>query len=122
MELKDLNDKERLALVALIEAILESDAAVSDAELDKLDAVVEKIGEELYEETAEAVSDRFQSEESLRAFLPEITRQEARELIFGTALDTALSDSIDTYEGDLLDWLAKTWEISIAAEDPSTMS
>jgi len=118
VELKDLNDNERLALVALIEAILESDAAVSDAELDQLDAVVDEIGDELYEDTAEAVSERFQSEESLREFLPEITRQDARELIYGTVLETALSDSLDSHEGGLLGWLAQIWGIDISAEAP----
>lgn len=122
MELQDLDHDERLALVALLEIVIDADAEVSDAELEILDEISEEIGEELYEDTADEVDRRFQDEEALRAFLPSITRQEAREVIFGTVLDAALVDAVNGAEGDLLTWLAKAWNVSVETEDPEAES
>lgn len=118
MELKDLNDDERLALVAILELVLDADAQMSDEEMDKLDAVAAELGDDVYDATVDEVDRRFAGEESLRAFLPTILRPEARELIYGTVLDAAISDTVDSSEGDFLDWLAQTWNISVETEAP----
>ena len=120
MELKDLNDDERLALVALVEVVVDSDAEVSDEELDKLDDLTEEIGVDLYEETADEVDRRFEDEDALRAFLPTIVRQDARDLIYGTVLETVLVDAIDAHENDLLTWLAKTWDVTVQTGEPES--
>lgn len=118
MELEDLNEQERLALVALLELIIDSDAEVGDEELEVLDTISNEIGDEVYEDTADEVDRRFKSEDDLRAFLPTLKRQEARELIFGTILNAALADCVSRYEGDLLSWLAGVWDIKVETEEP----
>ena len=98
MELRDLSHEERLALVALLEVVLESDRAVSDGEVADIDQVVGELGREEYERLVVEVDQRFPTEDELRVFLPSITRQDARELIYGTVLDTAIEDAVDARE------------------------
>jgi arginine utilization protein RocB len=116
MELRDLTHEERLALVALLELVIESDHRGTEGEVAEVDRVVEALGREEYEALVEEVDRRFATEDELRAFLPSIVRQEARELIYGTALDTAIEDAVDVWESSLLDWLAKLWNVTVDFE------
>jgi len=116
MELRDLSHEERLALVALLEVVLESDRAVSDGEVADIDRVVGELGRDEYQRLVSEVDRRFPTEDELKAFLPSITRQDARELIFGTVLDTAIEDSVDPRESEFLDWLATLWNVRVELE------
>ena len=118
MELKDLTKDERIALVALIELVTEADAVITDDEVNAIEAVVEGLGEEAYDEAADEVDERFEDEEQLRQFLPTITRRPAQHLIYGTVLEAAMVNSVDKREGELLDWLAETWEINELIKEP----
>ena len=118
MELSQLTPEEQIALVALLELVIESDGRVTEEEADRIDAVVAAIGEDAYRAAAAEVDERFADEEGLRAFLPAITRQEARELIYGTILEAATSDAVDARESHLLEWLADAWQISTRIDEP----
>ena len=118
MELKDLTKEERVALVALIELVTEADAVVTNEEANSIDAVVEALGDEAYDEAADEIDRRFDDQMQLREFLPTITRQAARELIYATALEAAMVNSVDPREGELLDWLAGCWGITTRIEEP----
>ena len=117
MELRDLNHDERLALVALLELMVESDRNVADGEVAEIDRVIETLGRDEYQRLVTEVDERFPTEDELREFLPSIVRQDARELIYGTALDTAIEDAVDALESRTLDWLAKLWSIRVEFED-----
>ena len=117
MELRDLSHEERLALVALLEVVLESDRVVSDGEVADIDRVVNELGQDEYQRLVPEVDRRFPTEDELKAFLPSITGQEARDLIYGTVLDTAIEDSVDPRESELLDWLAALWNVRVELED-----
>jgi hypothetical protein len=117
MELRDLNHDERLALVALLELVLESDRTIVDGEVAEIDRVIDALGRDEYQQLVTEVDRRFPTEGELKAFLPTIVRQDARELIYGTALDTAIEDAVDVFESQLLDWLAKLWNIHVEYED-----
>jgi hypothetical protein len=117
MELRDLNHDERLALVALLELVLESDRTIVDGEVAEIDRVIDALGRDEYQQLVTEVDRRFPTEVELKAFLPTIVRQDARELIYGTALDTAIEDAVDVFESQLLDWLAKLWNIHVEYED-----
>ncbi len=121
MELSDLTQDERVALAALIEAVVESDGTASDDELKALQRVIDGVGEDAYAEATDAADERFQDEAELKAFLPSITRQEARELIYGAVLDAALPEAMGTHESSLLDWLGKAWSISVRIEGAGSM-
>ena len=117
MELSQLSTEEQVALVALLELVIESNARVSEEEADRIDAVVAAIGEDAYRSAAAEVDGRFHDEQDVRAFLPTVTRQEARELIYGTVFEAAISDAVDTHESDLLEWLASVWQIATQAAE-----
>jgi hypothetical protein len=120
MELRDLNHEERLALVALLELVIESDHRVADGEVTEVDRVLQALGRDEYQALVAEVDRRFPTEDALRAFLPSIERQESRELIYGTALDTAIEDAVDVWESSLLDWLAKLWNVTVDFEGGAT--
>ena len=117
MELCELNHDERLALVALLELVLESDRTAADGEVAEIDRVIDALGREEYQRLVTEVDRRFPTEVELEAFLPSIVRQDARDLIYGTALDTAIEDAVDMFESRLLDWLAKLWNVRVEFED-----
>jgi hypothetical protein len=116
MELSDLTREERVALAALLDLVVESNAMVSDDELKEVRRVVDGVGEAEYAEAAGEADERFRDEADLKAFLPSITRQEARELIYGAVLETALPDAISEHESTMLDWLGKEWGIVVRIE------
>jgi len=118
MELNELTREERIALVALIELVVDSDARVSDDEALHMQAIVDQIGEDTYREAAEEVDRRFADEEALKLFLPTIRRQEARELIYEAVLEAAVPEGISGHESALLDWLATEWAVTVRFEEP----
>lgn len=108
-----------MALVALLELVVEADAEVSDDEVATTESLISAIGEDAYNEAVAAVDERFgDDEDALRSFLESIARQEARELIYGAVLEAAMPDAIGGRESALLDWLAKAWSITVRFEDP----
>ena len=117
MELSDLTHDERLALVALVETVVGSDAAVSDDEETQIAHIAAAFGDEAYRALATQADERFADEAELKRFLAALMRQEARELIYGTVLDAALPDLIDRHESSLLGWLATTWGITVQIEN-----
>ena len=117
MELKDLNGDERTALVGLVREVVMADGNVSEDEIDEVDEIVDAFGEEGYQAALDAFEARFTDEEGFRRFLSGISRQEARELIYGTVLQGAAADAIEGGESELLSWLADVWKIEVHIED-----
>ncbi len=117
MELSDLTREERVALAALLELVVESNAAVSDDEVKEVKHVVSGVGDVAYAEAADEAAARFRDEAAVKAFLPSITRQEARELIYGAVLEAALPDAMGAHESAILNWLAKAWGVTVRIEE-----
>ena len=117
MELEDLNEDEKTALVGLVKAIVLADGKVSEDEIEEVDQIVAALGEESYQHHMDLFESRFTDELAFQKFLRTITRQDARELIYGTVLSGAAADAIEGGESDLLSWLATTWNIEIQAVD-----
>jgi hypothetical protein len=117
MELADLNQDERTALVGLMKLVVMSDGSVTEDELEHVETLVDAFGEGEYQRTLEAFEKRFTNEASFREFLRKIGREEAREVIFGTVLEGAGEGALDGHEADLLDWLSKAWNIKIEIAD-----
>jgi uncharacterized tellurite resistance protein B-like protein len=113
MELSDLNETERVALVALLEAVIAADSEVTDDEPEKLVEVIAELGEDAYRLAIEE-ADRLEEEGTdLRKLLATVRRQEPRELIYGTAMEVAMANAVTPQEAPLLEWLAETWGIRI---------
>ena len=118
MEITELSRNERVALVALMEAVAFSNNTISEGERRQIEAVVEALGEEEYRDLLEQADEKYASVEDLKSGLADITRQEARSLIFGTVWEEAVADpDINHFETELLDWLATQWEISPDSAD-----
>jgi hypothetical protein len=117
MELRELNQDERTALIGLMKLVVMSDGSVSEEELEHVEDLVEAFGEDNYQQTLDAFEKRFMNADSFRMFLRTIGRQDARELIFGTLLQGAGAEAIEGQESELLDWLANTWNVSIEIAD-----
>lgn len=118
MTFSELNDAERMALVALTEVALRADANISESEVARIDEIVHEVGEETFRALTDEAEHRFADRQTLRAFLQTITRQEARELIYGTVLTEALTDTMPHAEAEFLDWLARAWTITLKVEEP----
>jgi hypothetical protein len=124
MELEDLNQDERTALVGLMKQTVMSDGSVSEEELEYVEDLVDAFGEDGYQRTLDAFEKRFADGDAFKKFLKGVGtgRQDARELIFGTVLEAAGAEAIEGAEAELLDWLGKTWDIKIEIEDdPETV-
>jgi len=117
MELHELNDNERTALVGLVKAVIFADGRVSEDEENEVADIIDAIGEEAYQKHMDAFEERFPDEASFQKFLTTITRQEARELIYGTILDGAAADAIEGGESELLSWLATAWDLEVTVAD-----
>ncbi len=125
MELEDLNESERLALAALIRAIVLADRVASDEEAERVEDVVLALGEEGYQRALDEATRRFTDDGDLRRFLGEAAgpaggvRPEARELIYGTILDLAMVDGVGiSEESELLTWLANAWGVQSELAEP----
>ena len=113
MELADLDETERVALVALLEEIIAADSEVTDDEPPKLVQVIEELTEDAYRLALDE-ADRLAADcVELRDILGRVRRQEARELVYGAAMEVAMANAIMPPEGSILEWLAAAWSIPI---------
>jgi hypothetical protein len=118
MELADLNKDEHVALAGLFEFVVLASGHVTEDEEHEIEAIIEAIGDEPYRKAVEEVDKRFPDEQALRTFLSSIGRQEAREVIYGTVIDAAMTDTVEGRESALLEWLAKEWNVEVTYEEP----
>lgn len=120
MDLADLTRDEQVALAALLQQVVEADTEASEDELAALQHIADATGASAWTEAMRDADERFPDEAALKAFLPSIQRQEARELIYGAVLEAALPDGMSPHESTLLDWLARAWNITVQVAPPST--
>src|SRR5215207_3504803 len=118
MELADLNHEQRLALVALIEATIQADRRASEEEESALADVIAELGDADYRRVAIEADSRFKDEDDLKSFLGNLQGQEARELIYGTVLELAMSDFVSGHESALIQWLGQTWKVEASFDSP----
>jgi len=117
MELRDLNEDQRVALVGLIKLVVMSDGEVSEDELEHVEMLVSAFGEDGYEEALDRFESQFHDEDDFRRFLQQLGGQEPRDLIFGTILESAGEGALDRNETKLLDWLSREWNVKIEIAD-----
>ena len=120
MELTDLDEDERAALVALLDHVIAADHELTDDEEKRLRSVIEALGPEAYARAVESADETIEDDEDLRRLLQRITRQEARELIYTTVMDVALADVVMPQEAPLLEWLATAWGIEVKPVPPAS--
>ncbi len=114
MQLQDLNHRQQLALVALLECFALSDNTISEGEAEEIKLVAEAFGDETFRALLDEVNAEFEDESDLQDFLEaDILDQDARDLIFGLILDLTMSSPVVHPRIELLDWLRATWDIAV---------
>ena len=115
MELKDLNHDERLALLGLMEEMVTADAAGSAPEALNVASVAEQLGENSYRECLDEAEKRFDDVAKLKNFLKTIERTEARNVIYATVAELAMSDTVASGEETILNWVADEWDVNVSS-------
>jgi uncharacterized tellurite resistance protein B-like protein len=118
-QISDLKADERLALIALAKAIVQADREFSRGEQKELEQIAAEMGEGLFVETTRLAQKRFRELGELQAFVGQITRQAARDLIYDQVYEIAKHDDILEAEKRVLGWLAVLWSIQV---DPETLA
>lgn len=118
MTLVELTHEQQVALVALVEAVAISDGMVSEDETREIDRIVEALGEDEYRSLLDEAEGQFANVSALQEFLVSIEDRGARELIFTTAMQEAMVEvTFDGADANLLDWLARVWEIDVKIDE-----
>ena len=118
MELNELSHEQQLALVALVEEMASVDRMVTEEEGKEIGGIAEALGDDAYRALLDESERRFANEDQLRAVLAGITDQQVRETIYETALEVADAEPpVGSVRSDLLDWLAKTWNIEVDIQE-----
>jgi hypothetical protein len=117
MTIQELDHDEKVALVALIEAEAMTHFDLSDTEEEEVSRLATALGDEVYRDLLDEVESRFENITELTQFLKTITRQDARELIYGEVLlEAGAEPAFDPAESELLTWLAKEWNVKVSVE------
>ena len=116
MELRELERHEVVVLAGLLRFAALADNRVSGDEAAKLRAISEAVGQALYDEAAAVAGEEIADFEALRERVTRVTRDAAKELIFGTVLDLSIEDSVDPGEGRLLQLLSDAWGVTVEFE------
>ena len=117
VDLSQLNVNERAALVALTKAVILSDGKVSADEQEQVARLSAALGEEHYRALLEVMDTHLPDEQNLKEFLLTVTRQDARELIYGLVLKAAAAGGVGGDEPALLSWLEKSWDLRVTVAD-----
>jgi hypothetical protein len=114
MTLSDLSHEQLVALAGLVEAVAISDGTVSEGEVREIGRIADALGDDRYRELLDEAEARFPDVGALKKALAAIRGEDARQLIFGTAVGEALADlSPDHGQSALIHWLAAEWSIQV---------
>jgi hypothetical protein len=119
VEVEDLDEDERAALVALLDRVIAADQELTDDEEKSLRRIIEAIGPEAYALGVDRADETIKDDADLRRLLQSITRQAAREVIYTAIMDVALANVLMPQEAPLLEWLAGTWDIQPKSPPPA---
>jgi hypothetical protein len=137
-ELEQLTSEELLVLAALLRCVIRIDRQFTAPEQEAVGRVamrvaappegedpeattpyresaraLEPIGEERLFELIELAGEELPDDDSIREAALAVTRQEAREAIYGLVWEVAASDVAFRGESKLLDWLIGAWNLPV---------
>ncbi len=111
MELSDLNAQEKIVLAAVVKFAVMADGRVTENEVDELHHIIEAVGDHAWRDALDGARAEMRDVPSLEALLATVERPEAREIIYGTVLELAEEDAVDSGEGKLLETIERTWGV-----------
>ena len=109
MDVNELNEDERVALVGLLKLMIQADKVMSDEEGRELNRVAEQMGPEMWNEAKRVAMKTLRSKKDIRRQAEKVERPEARAMIYDLVFDMALPGSVVDSEREELDWLVKLW-------------
>lgn len=109
MTLEELEHDEKVALVALLGLMARLDGSASRDEITLLTRVIRELGEDAYEEVAADAA--ALDDDGVRQAARDVTRPEAREVLYELLYDMALHESVVEREAELLAWLRTEWQL-----------
>ncbi len=110
MKYTELTPDERILLVGMVRKVASADNTFSDQEKDQMVRLAAEMGEDAFKE-ASLAGQKLSSAKAREAAALAVTRPEARELIFTTLQDLAVSDEVAPEEMELINWLADLWDL-----------
>jgi uncharacterized tellurite resistance protein B-like protein len=112
MNLSDLTEDERIALVALVLQLIRADGITTEDELEELRALGVEMGPKHFDAAYTRARDQFEThEEALEFARRAVERPEAQELVYTVLFDMAATDGIAKLERPLLDDVRSMWQI-----------
>lgn len=146
-DVEQLSGSELLALAALLRTAIRQDGAFSDDERAILSRIALAVGSSEGGETPASMSafrqtsrrtgpigeaglyelldlagTELPNDDAIKEAVRAVTRQDARETIYGLVFEIASSDTVQHSENRLLDWLVEEWELRIETLDTSEES
>jgi hypothetical protein len=115
--LDDLTDEEKLAFGGLLRAMVSMDGTFSDDEKAMFRLLAKELGEDDFWAMLERASKEVKDAGQLLALADEVTRPQARELLFYGVNATAQAGGVAEPEGQLLDELRAKWGLERDASD-----
>jgi len=109
--LDDLTDDEQLAFGALLRAMVSMDGTYSDEEKAMFKVLAEELGTEAFWAMLERASKEVKDAGQILALADDVTRPEARELLFYGLYATAQAGGVGKQETALLDELRGKWDL-----------
>ncbi|HEY6077921.1 MAG TPA: TerB family tellurite resistance protein [Polyangiaceae bacterium] len=110
MTLDDLSQPEQVVLLALVGLMARMDGSVSQEELELLEQIADEIGPERFDAARDAAAGLADGRSILTA-AAQVQRPEAREVVFELVYGIAITGTIAASEEELLNELAKLWEL-----------
>ncbi len=117
MKLSELDDTERLALMAVLKLVISADKQLSAAEGRILERVADEVGRDVFNATREAAEPRLTTSDDVKAALRAVTRPEVQVTLYRLAWEAAESDQLIATEIKRLFMVAELWGIDV---DPSS--
>jgi len=112
MTLEDMTDEEKHVLASLMRLLVRADNQFSADESRAMHEVAEELGKDEFWGLVEVAMMRDdQDDDHVRANAAEVTRQEVRDVIYGSLFTIAIEDAMLAKQSELLEWLGKEWSI-----------
>lgn len=108
---KDLSPAEQLVLAALLRMAVRLDGKFSEAEREVLEDLALDFGEKTFWQLMDEAGRTLADDRSIRDAALGVENQPARELIFQLVWTVTSSDSVQSKEQALLDWLKESWQL-----------
>ena len=112
MNLSELNEEERVALVGLVLQLVRADGVTTDDELEELRALGVEMGPRAFDEAYLKARDELVSRESALDYARRhVKRRSTQEAIHTVICDMAAADGVSDEERALIGFVRAMWEI-----------